>query len=55
MARKSLHGPKIIHPEHPTIQLLGRVDPKELPDLRDYNIPAEYGEKTRFDWALSGR
>ena len=55
MARRSLHGPKIIHPEYPSIQLLGRVDPKELPDLRDYNIPAEYGEKTLFYWAPRGR
>ena len=55
MARKSLHGPKIIHPEHPSVQLLGRVDPKELPDLRDYNIPANYGEKTQFYWALGGQ
>ena len=39
-------GPKIVHPEHPLIQLLGPPDPGSLPDLRDYNIPVDYGKKT---------
>ena len=38
-------GPKIVHPEHPLIQLLGPPDPDSIPDLRDYNIPANYGKK----------
>ena len=38
-------GPKIVNPEHPLIQLLGPPDPDSFPDLKDYNIPANYGKK----------
>ena len=45
MSRK---GPKIVHPDHPLIQLLGPPVPESIPDLRDYNIPLDYGKKTSF-------
>ena len=41
-------GPKIVHPEHPLIQLLGAPSPERIPDLRDYDIPPNYGKKTSF-------
>ena len=44
----SRRGPKIVHPDHPLIQLLGPPAPESIPDLRDYNIPLDYGKKTSF-------
>ena len=44
----SRRGPKIVHPDHPLIQLLGPPAPESIPDLRDYNFPLEYGKKTSF-------
>ena len=41
-------GPKIVHPDHPLIQLLGPPVPESIPDLRDYNIPLDYGKKTSY-------
>ena len=41
-------GPKIVHPDHPLIQLLGPPFPESIPDLRHYNIPLDYGKKTSF-------
>ena len=46
--KMSRRGPKIVHPDHPLIQLLGPPDPESIPDLRDYNIPVDYGKKTTF-------
>ena len=43
--KMSGRGPKIVHPDHPLIQLLGPPDPQSIPDLRDYNIPLDYGKK----------
>ena len=48
LVKMSRRGPKIVHPEHPLIQLLGPPDPESIPDLRDYNIPLNYGKKTAF-------
>ena len=45
-------GPKIIHPDHPLIQLLGPPVPESIPDLRDYNIPLDYGKKMSFSSRL---
>ena len=50
--KMSRRGPKIVHPDHPLIKLLGPPDPQSIPDLRDYNIPLEYGKKTTFFWTL---
>ena len=44
----SRRGPKIVHPEHPLVQLLGPPDPETIPDLRDYHIPVNYGKKNGF-------
>ena len=44
----SRRGPKIVHPDHPLIKLLGPTDPQSIPDLRDYNIPLDYGKKMPF-------
>ena len=41
-----------MHPDHPLIQLLGPPAPESIPDLRDYNIPLDYGKKTTFFWTL---
>ena len=46
--KMSRRGPKIVHPDHPLIQLLGPPVPESIPDLRDYNIPLDYGKKTTF-------
>ena len=46
--KMSRRGPKIVHPDHPLIQLLGPPDPESIPDLRDYNVPLNYGKKTTF-------
>ena len=48
LLKMSRRGPKIVHPDHPLIQLLGPPDPESIPDLRDYNIPLDYGKKTTF-------
>ena len=45
MARRA---PKIVHPDHPLIQLLGAPDPGTIPDLRDYNIAVDYGKKMAY-------
>ena len=47
-AKMSRRGPKIVHPDHPLIQLLGPPAPESIPDLRDYNIPLDYGKKTTY-------
>ena len=44
--KMSRRGPKIVYPDHPLIQLLGPPAPESIPDLRDYNIPLDYGKKT---------
>ena len=46
--KMSRRGPKIVHPDHPLIQLLGPPAPESIPDLRDYNIPLDYGKKTSY-------
>ena len=51
-SKMSRRGPKIVHPDHPLIQLLGPPAPESIPDLRDYNIPLDYGKKTTFFWTL---
>ena len=37
-----------MHPDHPLIQLLGPPALESIPDLRDYNIPLDYGKKMTF-------
>ena len=49
----SRRGPKIVHPDHPLIQLLGPPAPESIPDLRDYNIPLDYGKKTSYSKSLA--
>ena len=44
----SRRGPKIVHPDHPLVQLLGPPVPESIPDLRDYNIPLDYGKENDF-------
>ena len=51
-SKMSRRGPKIVHPDHPLIQILGPPAPESIPDLRDYNIPLDYGKKTTFFWTL---
>ena len=48
IVKMSRRGPKIVHPDHPLIQFLGPPDPESIPDLRDYNIPLDYGKKMTF-------
>ena len=50
--KMSRRGPKIVHPDHPLVQLLGPPSPESIPDLRDYNIPLDYGKKMTFFWTL---
>ena len=42
-----------MHPDHPLIQLLGPPVPESIPDLRDYNIPFDYGKKTSYSKSLA--
>ena len=51
-SKMSRRGPKIVHPDHPLIQLLGPPAPESISDLRDYNIPLDYGKKMCFSSRL---
>ena len=51
--KMSRRGPKIVLPDHPLIQLLGPPVPESIPDLRDYNIPLDYGKKTSYSKSLA--